>query len=318
MRKQTFAVITALALLVFFIPALPPVSANRMVVDVFIRNQVPIPVSSITITRFAPVDVYAQVSYVQSGTMPPSTFVWYVNGVPVKTDVIGSSTFTFTPTASGEYNITVTVNGETNSERVTVTVIAEQPSSTFVTPWVWESPPTLIVESPINGTYTEKATLNFTVEAPNNWFSNQSASWNEFNRYNTAIEQKLKSISYILDGNLTTIPVDCNLGSPYKGSIELTNLTQGTHQLIVYTNATGVYRSFRGYFVQTQINDTNQTIIDFNFIPAPPSPINASANQTVELLNIGIILVIIIVIMGCILVVFRRHRGRINSQTTSP
>ena len=138
-------------------------------------------------------------------------------------------------------------------------VSAEQPPFNFVTPWVWESPPKLTIESPINGTYTGRALLNFTVEAPNNWFNNQRGKWNDFNLYNTAIEQKLKSISYVLDGNLTIIPVDSNLGLPYKGSIELTNLTKGTHQLINYANATGVYRSFRGFFAQTQINDSNST-----------------------------------------------------------
>jgi len=192
-------------------------------------------------------------------------------------------------------------------------VSAEQPPFNFVTPWVWESPPKLIIESPINRTYTGRALLNFTVEAPNNWFNNQSINWNDFNLYNTAIDQKLKSISYVLDGNLTTIPVDSNLCLPYKGSIELTNLTEGTHQLIIYTNATGVYRSFRGFFAQTQINDSNKTVIDFDFIPAPTSsPINASANQTVELLNIGIVLVIVIAVIGCMLVVFRRHRKTAN------
>ena len=120
-------------------------------------------------------------------------------------------------------------------------------------------PTKLTIESPINGTYTGRALLNFTVEAPNNWFNNQRGKWNDFNLYNTAIEQKLKSISYVLDGNLTIIPVDSNLGLPYKGSIELTNLTKGTHQLINYANATGVYRSFRGFFAQTQINDSNST-----------------------------------------------------------
>ncbi len=57
----------------------------------------------------------------------------------------------------------------------------DSPPFEFVTPWVWESPPKLTIESPINGTYTGRAILNFTVEAPNNWFNNQSENWNEFN-----------------------------------------------------------------------------------------------------------------------------------------
>ena len=308
MKNQAFAVIATIALFVCFIFTLSPASANQMVVDVFIRNQLPIPVSSITITHFVPVDVYAQVSYVQSGTVPPSTFVWYVNEIAVKSDVIGSSTFRFTPTALGEYNITVTVNGETNSELVTVTVIAEQPSSTFVTPWVWESPPKLTIESPINGTYTGKAMLNFTVEAPNNWFNNQSASWNDFNRYNTAIEQKLKSISYVLDGNLTTIPIDNNLCFPYKDAIELANLTEGTHQLIVFTNATGVYRSFRGFFAQTQINDSNKTSIVFTFTPTP-SPTSLSNQESFPVVPVATVFVVVVALaVAGLLVYHKKHK----------
>jgi hypothetical protein len=313
MGKQTVAVITTLGLLAYFIVTLSPVSANQMVVDVFIRNQLPIPVSSITITHFVPVDIYAQVGYIESGTFPPSDFQWYVNGEPTKFESAGNSVYRFTPQAIGKYVITVTVNGEINSDLITVTVIPEQSSFNFVTPWVWETPPNLTVESPTNGTYTERVLLNFTVEAPTNWFNNQSGNWNEFNLYNTAIEQRLKSISYFLDGNLTTITVDSNLGLPYKGSVELTNLTEGTHQLTVFTNATGVYRSFRGFFAETQINDFNKTVIDFNFIPSPASsPINPSVNQTVEPLNMGIVVLLVLVVIGCLLL-YRRHRKTANS-----
>ena len=125
MRKQTVSLIITLALLVYFIVTLSPVSANQMVVDVFIINQFHIPVSSITITHFVPVDIYAQVGYIESGTFPPSDFQWYVNGEPTKFESIGNSVYTFTPQAIGKYVITVTVNGETNSKMVTITVIAD-------------------------------------------------------------------------------------------------------------------------------------------------------------------------------------------------
>jgi hypothetical protein len=125
MKNQAFAVIATIALFVCFIFTLSPASANQMVVDVFIINQFPIPVSSITITHFVPVDIYAQVSYVQSGTMPPSDFQWYVNGEPTKFESASNSVYTFTPQAIGKYVITVTVNGETNSKLVTVAVIAD-------------------------------------------------------------------------------------------------------------------------------------------------------------------------------------------------
>ena len=172
-------------------------------------------------------------------------------------------------------------------------------------------PPKLIIESPTNATtYDGKVTLNFTVEAPNNWFNNQSENWNDFNLKSTAIEQKLKSVTYILDDDLNTISIDSNLCLPYKGSIELTNLIEGTHQLTVYTNATGVYRSFRGFFAQTQINDSNKTVIDFNFVPAPtPSPLTKRNSPHLELTDFLLLVGVIVSIIAVLTVLtLRRHR----------
>ena len=175
----------------------------------------------------------------------------------------------------------------------------------FVSPWVWESSPNLTIESPINGTYTGKITLNFTIEKSSYWFNNESKYW-----ITSAVEQTLKSVTYVLDGNSTALSVDSNLYVPYKGSIELTNLTDGAHQLIVYLNATGVYRSFRGYYAQTQINDSNKTAIVFTFIPTPSrTPTITSINQAVQSYYVGIIVIVVmaLLIIGCLLA-FRRHR----------
>ena len=182
----------------------------------------------------------------------------------------------------------------------------------FATPWVWESPPNLRIESPTNGTYNGLVMLNFTVAAPKFWFNNQSGNWDDFNLKNTAIEQKLKSVTYVLNGYLTTIPVDSNLCLPYKASIELANLSEGTHHFIVYTNATGVYRSFRGFFAQTQNNDSNKTAIVFNFVPKPtPSPTTAPVSQMVQAFTVGIVLVIVIVVISCLLAI-KRYRKIIS------
>jgi hypothetical protein len=161
-----------------------------------------------------------------------------------------------------------------------------------------------------NNIYWKSLLLNFTVEAPNNWFNNQSGNWNDFNLYNTAIEQKLKSISYFLDGNLTTISVDSNLGLPYKGSVELTNLTEGTHQLIVNTNATCVYRSFRGFFAQTQINDSNKTAIVFTFTQTPSlTPLsNQESFPVVTVVTVSI--AILALVFAGLLVYHKKHKTK--------
>ena len=181
------------------------------------------------------------------------------------------------------------------------------PPFEFVTPWVWESSPNLTIESPVNGTYIGRIMLNFTVEAPKNWFNNQSGNWDDFNLKNTAIEQKLKSVAYVLDGYLTTIPVDSNLCLPYKGSVELANLTEGTHQLIVYTNATGVYRSFRGFFAQTQINDSNKASIIFTFTPTPlPTPL--SNQESFPLVPVAAIAAVAVIVVAGLLVYFKKYK----------
>jgi hypothetical protein len=185
------------------------------------------------------------------------------------------------------------------------------PPFKFVTPWIWETPPNLTIESPtVNGTYTGSVMLNFTIEKTSYWFNNQSSNWNEFNQKNTAIEQKLISVTYILDDYLTTIPVDSNLCVPYKSSIELANLTEGTHQLILSTNATGVYRSFRGYFAQTQIYNSNKTAIVFNFSPAPSdTPTSTSANQLVHSYYADITIVILsLVALLVSILIYRKHQ----------
>jgi hypothetical protein len=180
------------------------------------------------------------------------------------------------------------------------------PPFKFVTPWVWESSPNLTIESPCSGTYTGRVTLNFTVEKPSYWFNNESKYW-----ITSAVEQTLKSVTYVLDGNSTTISVDSNLCLPYKGSIELTNLTERTHQLIVYMNATGVYRSFRGFYAQTQINDSNKTAIVFTFTPTPsPVPTITSINQTVQsyYFDITVVVLAVVVLLVISLLLFRKHR----------
>jgi hypothetical protein len=187
------------------------------------------------------------------------------------------------------------------------------PPFEFVTPWVWESSPNLTIESPTaNGTYTGTVMLNFTVEKSSYWFNNQSGYWNDFyldnfNLKNTTIEQKLKSVTYVLDGYLTTIPVDSNLFLPYKGSVELANLTEGTHQLIVYTNATGVYRSFRGFFAQTQINDSNKTAIVFTFTPTP-SPTPLSNQESFSVVPVVISVAAVVLVAAGLLVYHKKYK----------
>jgi len=84
--------------------------------------------------------------------------------------------------------------------------------------------------------------------------------------------------------------------------------TEGTHLLIVYMHATGVYRSFRDFFAQTQIDDPNGIVIVFDFDPAvTPSPLSRypPKPEPIDLLfPISVMLASVIVSF----MLWRRHR----------
>ena len=103
-----------------------------VVYDIF-----PFPQSPITIKLHQSIQLLAQVGYVESNGVPPADFSWYVNGALAKSERSASSTFIFVANSVGTYQITATVNGYSNSQVVTVTVIGES------TPTPTPSPPNI-------------------------------------------------------------------------------------------------------------------------------------------------------------------------------
>ncbi len=89
------------------------------------------PFTPTTIKPNETVKIYNEVSFVQSNSVPPANFTWYVNGTEVISEIAASSTYTFTPFSVGVYYISAAVNGYSNGEVVTVNVTSEpQPSQT--------------------------------------------------------------------------------------------------------------------------------------------------------------------------------------------
>jgi hypothetical protein len=99
------------------------------------------------------VSIYAQVSFVQSGVgVQDVNFTWYVNGTQVFTENATSSTLNYTPQNIGVYLVNATVNGYSNGQIVTVTVLSEpteSPTTISPTPTVpelsWLTIPPLLV-----------------------------------------------------------------------------------------------------------------------------------------------------------------------------
>jgi len=140
------------------------------------------------------------VGYVESNGVPPANFSWYVNGVLAKSERSASSTFIFVANSVGKYQITATVNGDSNSQAVTVTVIGES------TPTPTPSPPNISSLSLENKTYsTNNLSLNFTLSKPAQW------------------------VVYSLDGQ-ANVTVD--------GNTTLTGLPNGQHTVNIYVNDT--------------------------------------------------------------------------------
>ena len=103
------------------------------------------------IIEFTPTDIhlsetaklYAQVSWLGSGIIGVHSvnFIWYVNSTEVLTENATSSTLIYKPQAVGIYLINATVNGYSNGQVVTVTVLSEpteSPTAISPTPTVPE------------------------------------------------------------------------------------------------------------------------------------------------------------------------------------
>jgi hypothetical protein len=98
----------------------------------------------------------------------------------------------------------------------------------------WTSPPIISIHSPANDTYinARNVLLNLTVTKPARWLSSMGVpGWNV---------QELQTIRYQIDGMFyETVGVGSDLSSPFNYIVNLTNVTDGEHILVVYAYASG-------------------------------------------------------------------------------
>jgi hypothetical protein len=96
------------------------------------------------------IKLYAQVSFVQSGVgVQNVNFRWYINSTELYSENSTSSTLNYTPETTGTYLINATVNGYSNGQVITVTVLPLSNLSLTSSPIVTEFP--IIAIIPILG-----------------------------------------------------------------------------------------------------------------------------------------------------------------------
>lgn len=141
----------------------------------------------------------------------------------------------------------------------------------------YESPPIVSIHSPANGAYVNSVLLNFTVTKSKDWLSTPiSFSYEP----GSGLSQKLVSVSFHIDGKFYgSVAVNSNLASSFNYSLYLTNLTDGSHTLVVRADSTGVVRNWISSAVYSVPVDSSIATVYFTLDSTPP---NVSFLSTVK------------------------------------
>ena len=131
----------------------------------------------------------------------------------------------------------------------------------------YESSPIVSIYSPANGTYVNMVLLNFTVTKSVDWLSTPISF-----SYSGGISQKLVSVYFYIDGNFYgSVAPNSNLLSPFSYSLLLTNLTDGSHTLVVRADSTGVVRNWISSTVYSVPIDSVFATANFTLDSTPPN-----------------------------------------------
>jgi hypothetical protein len=129
----------------------------------------------------------------------------------------------------------------------------------------WTSPPIISIHSPANDTYinARNVLLNLTVTKPARWLSSMGVpGWNV---------QELQTIRYQIDGTFyEPVSVDSDLSSPFNYIVNLTNVTDGEHILVVYAYASG-FEYLQWYSRPNTYVVDSSSIVRFTIDSTPPN-----------------------------------------------
>ena len=133
----------------------------------------------------------------------------------------------------------------------------------------YESPPIVSIHSPANGAYVNSVLLNFTVTKSRDWLSTPTSFSYE---PGSGLSQKLVSVSFHIDGKFYgAVVANSNLSSPFNYSLYLTNLTDGSHTLVVRADSTGVVRNWVSSTVYNVPIDSSIATAHFTLDSTPPN-----------------------------------------------
>jgi len=205
-----------------------------------------------------------------SGGAPPYTYQWYYtpypNGEPMPSSV--SSSFTFTPTSSGFYTISVRVKDSLDNEAyfvglpsgIWVTVFAKSEMSSSVP----KAPVISILSPRENSVYNHVIALNFSLqtsgEFENPYEANHKAWW------------EVTELSYSLDGKANVTLAGNTIAALGSGNITLNGIPAGNHSIVMYAKRAiyygiyfgGAYDSFSSALVYFTVNSTSQIISELS------------------------------------------------------
>jgi hypothetical protein len=131
----------------------------------------------------------------------------------------------------------------------------------------YEFPPIVSIHSPANGVHVNSVLLNFTVTKSGDWLSAPISF-----SYAGGLSQKLVSVSFHIDGKVYgSVAPNSNLSSPFNYSLYLTNLTDGSHTLVVRADSTGVVRNWISSTVYSMPIDSVFATVNFTLDSTPPN-----------------------------------------------
>jgi hypothetical protein len=141
----------------------------------------------------------------------------------------------------------------------------------------YESPPIVTIHSPANGAHVNSVMLNFTVTKSEDWLSTPISFSYELG---SGLPQKLFSVSFHINGKFygSVVP-NSNLSSPFNYSLYLTNLTDGSHTLVVRADSTGVVRNWISSTVYSVPIDSVFATVNFALDSTPPKVSFLSAEK---------------------------------------
>ncbi len=130
----------------------------------------------------------------------------------------------------------------------------------------YDSLPIISINSPENGAYINSILLNITVKKSADWLSMPVSFGGD------GLSQKLVSVSIHVDGNFYwLVRANSDLVSPFNYSLNITDLADGSHTIMVQAESTGVVRDWISSKVYSVPIESVFATVHFTLDATPPA-----------------------------------------------